>query len=95
MKIVIDMDGTICEEVPTFEKALSKPIKGAVDKINKLYDNGHFITIYTARGWAEFRMTEAWLEAHGIKYHVLMCGKPIYDLWIDDRAIRFKSWDKI
>jgi uncharacterized HAD superfamily protein len=95
MKIVIDIDGTICEEMPTFEKCLAKPIKGAVEKINLLHDEGNFIYLYTARGWGEFKMTEAWLKTNNIKYDVLLCGKPVYDIWIDDRAIKFESWSNI
>ena len=40
-------------------------------------------------------MTTEWLKSFEIKYHQLILGKPIGDLWIDDRAIRFKAWDEI
>jgi uncharacterized HAD superfamily protein len=95
MKIVVDLDGTICEEMPTFEKALAKPKKRAIRYLNSLSKKGHFIIIYTARGWAEYNMTYSWLNEHSIPFDVLMMGKPIYDIWIDDRAIKFTSWDNI
>lgn len=94
-KIVIDIDNTICEEKTTFERCLAKPIHGSISTINQLFDSGHQIIFYTARGWAEYNMTKDWLDKHGFKYHILMCGKPIYDIWIDDRAIQFTSWNKI
>jgi hydroxymethylpyrimidine pyrophosphatase-like HAD family hydrolase len=92
MKYVIDLDGTLCEERSTFEKCLAAPFQSAIDKVNRLHDEGHFIIIYTARGWAEFKATEDWLRKHDVRYHVLMCGKPHYDVWVDDRACNAKDW---
>ena len=63
--------------------------------ISRFFENVLFIMIYTARGWAEYRMTEYWLNTMGIKYDVLLCGKPIYDIWLDDRAICFEEWDNL
>jgi len=41
-------------------------------------------------------MTTAWLKHHGIKYHQLMLGKPVGDVWIDDRAMRYENnWAEI
>jgi len=94
-RIVIDLDGTICQELPTFDRSLAKPKPGAVETINKLHDAGWFIIIYTGRGWAEYKMTKYWLDAAGIKYDVLLCAKPIYDIWLDDRAICFEKWENL
>lgn len=92
--IVIDMDGTICSEEKTFEKSLASPKKNSIKNINKLHKN-FFIIIFTARGWAEYNITKEWLERNKIKFDILMCGKPIYDHWIDDRALNFEDWDEI
>jgi len=92
--IIIDIDGTICDEVPTFQKSMAKAKPNAVKNINKLYKY-NTIVLYTARSWAEYKMTESWLKTNKIKYNLLICGKPIYDIWIDDRAIQFENWDKI
>lgn len=94
MQLIIDMDGTICTEERTYSRSLAQPIEGAIEKINKLYDEGHTIVIYTARTWMEFEMTTHWLQTHQVKYHQLMMGKPIGDLWIDDRASQFRNWDE-
>ena len=40
-------------------------------------------------------MTTAWLKKNGIKYHQLVLGKPVGDVWIDDRAINFENWDTV
>ena len=38
-----DLDGTICEERPTFEKSLAAPIKEMIDLVNNLYHQGNRI----------------------------------------------------
>jgi len=93
--LIIDMDGTICTEEKTFNKYLATPQINAINSVNDLYDQNYHITIYTARGWAEYRMTEHWLKSHNIKYDLLICGKPIYDYWIDDKALRYDTWENI
>jgi hypothetical protein len=95
MQIIIDMDGTICTEEKTFSRSMAKPKEHAVKSINSLYNNGHIIIIYSARTWMEFEMTTEWLKKYKIKYHQLVLGKPIGDLWIDDRAIPFINWDQV
>ncbi len=96
MQIIIDLDGTICSEERTYSRSLAVLKPMAKETINQLYDAGHTIIIYSARTWMEFEMTTHWLHANGIKYHQLIMGKPIGDVWIDDRAIRFKdNWQEI
>ena len=96
MQIIIDMDGTICSEERTYSRCLAKPKKNAKETINSLYEQGHTIIIYSARTWVEYEMTVDWLKRYGIKYHQLIMGKPIGDIWIDDRAFQFEdNWDVI
>ena len=40
-------------------------------------------------------MTMDWLTKYGVKFHQLILGKPIGDVWIDDRAITYNGWDKV
>lgn len=84
--IVIDMDGTICEECGTFDKYCAQPKIGVIQSINHLYEEGNIIIIYTARAWPMFKMTKDWLEKYGVSYHTLICGKPQADYFIDDRS---------
>lgn len=95
MQIIIDLDGTICTEEKTYSRSLAKPLDGAIENINKLYDEGHIIIIYSSRSWMEFEMTTHWLKSNGVKYHQLVLGKPIGDVWIDDRAISFDNWENV
>lgn len=93
LTIAIDLDGTICTEEKTFDKSLAEPLSGAIETIQNLYKQGHTLIIWTARGWDQFRVTENWLKKHSIPYDALLMGKPIVDIWIDDRAIKFEGWE--
>jgi len=89
---MVDLDGVICTEERTSERPLAEPIDGAREALEKLRDAGHTIVVYTARGWAEYRVAEQWLKDHDIPFDGLHMGKPIGDVWIDDRAVRFSNW---
>ena len=95
MQIIIDIDGTVCTEERTYSRSLAKPLPGAIESVNKLYEEGNTIVFFSARTWMEFEMTTDWLKKHGFKYHQLVLGKPIGDVWIDDRALSFNNWESI
>jgi hypothetical protein len=90
MIIYIDIDNTICTTSRTDYNG-SIPIQERISKINKLYDEGHNIIYWTARGsgtgmdWEE--TTKRQFGEWGVKYHELRFGKPVYDLFIDDKNI--------
>ena len=92
MQIIIDIDGTICSEERQFSRPLATPLPEAIASVNALFDAGHTIILYSARTWAEWEVTNYWLRQHGVKFHQLFLGKPVGDVWIDDRAIRHVSW---
>ena len=95
MKVVIDLDGTICSEEKQFSRAMAKPIEGARDFLLKLRSRGDVIIIYTSRGWAEYEMTFDWLTRFEIPFDQLILGNPQGDVWIDDRDIEFSDWETI
>ncbi|MBI3022180.1 MAG: phosphoheptose isomerase [Thaumarchaeota archaeon] len=81
MKIfIIDIDGTICENVRNEEgkerMKHAKPILSSMEKINHLYRAGHYICFFTARRDEHEQVTRAWLRKHGVKYHQLILNKP-------------------
>ena len=98
MKYIIDIDGTICTQKNS-DYETSSPLTDRINKINKLYDEGHIIIYFTARGMgryfdddtladARFReITELQLKLWGCKYHKLVLGKPSGDYYIDDKGI--------
>lgn len=76
---LIDIDGTITEDVPNEEPgrmATCLPFPDALETLNKWYAEGHIITFFTSRTEAHRKVTETWLSAHGFRYHGLLMGKP-------------------
>lgn len=96
---LIDIDGTICDDIPNEEPermVTVTPYPDAIEMINKWYDEGHVITFFSSRTDVHKEITEEWLARHGFKYHHLLLNKPRggnYH-WIDNhivRATRFKG----
>lgn len=105
MRIVIDLDGTICPiKQPSESYADLEPLPGAVQRIHELRQARHYVIIQTARNMATCQsnlgivmknvglITLEWLERHNIEYDEIYFGKPNADVYLDDRAIRFSSW---
>ncbi len=95
---LIDIDGTICDDIPNEEPermATAKIYDGALETINKWYDEGHIITFFTSRTEDHREVTEEWLNRHGFKYHGMMMGKPRggnYH-WIDNHIVRATRYE--
>jgi CMP-N,N'-diacetyllegionaminic acid synthase len=99
MIIYIDIDETICHSPDLLDYTKSTPIYENIDRANKLFDAGHTIVYWTARGsksgldWQE--VTTQQFKEWGVKHHELKFGKPVYDIFIDDKNINTKDWDKL
>jgi hypothetical protein len=96
---LIDIDGTICDDVPNEEPERMStvlPYPDALRILNKWYEEGHIIYFFTSRTEEHRTITEAWLQKHGFKYHGILFGKPRggnYH-WIDNhivKATRFRG----
>jgi hypothetical protein len=61
-----------------------------------LYDEGHKIIYWTARGTVTqmswFKTTYDQLIKWGCKFNELKMGKPAYDLFIDDKNINSEDY---
>lgn len=97
---LIDIDGTICDDIPNEEPhrmATAQPYPDARATIQKWYAEGHIITYFTSRTEDHRAVTEAWLQTNDFPYHGLLMGKPRggnYH-WIDNhmvRATQFKGY---
>lgn len=90
---LIDIDGTITEDVPNEEPErmeTCEPFPDALVTLNRWYEQGHIICFFTSRTEEHRAVTEAWLEKHGFKYHSLLMGKPRggnYH-WIDNHLVK-------
>jgi hypothetical protein len=90
---LIDIDGTICDDIPNEEpeRMLTAEVyPDALETLNKWYDEGHIITFFTSRTEEHREYTEIWLAKYGFKYHGLLMGKPRggnYH-WIDNHLVK-------
>ncbi len=96
---LIDIDGTITEDVPNEEPErmeTCQPFPDALATLNRWYEQGHQICFFTSRTEEHREVTEKWLKKHGFNYHSLLMGKPRggnYH-WVDNhlvRATRYKG----
>lgn len=106
-KICFDIDGVLRTQTEgDYENA--QPVWEAIKLVNKLYDEGHKITLYTSSFMGRsksdphtsYNVGYEWnknqLAKWGVKYHDLFMGKPPTDVLIDDRALFFTpDWQLI
>ena len=105
MRYCFDLDGTICNTPlrpsdlkPGYLEATPFPFM--VEQVNRLYDEGNYIIIMTARGrgsgidWTSLTIKQ--LDMWGVKYNEIepMFHKPHADIFIDDKGINVEEWKK-
>ena len=95
---LIDIDGTICDDIPNEEPERMKTAAlypDALETLNKWYEQGNYITFFTSRVEEHREVTEVWLKENGFKYHWLLMGKPRggnYH-WVDNHIVRATRFD--
>ena len=104
MKYCFDIDNTLCvtgvdvDGKPGYLE--STPIPFVIENINRLYDEGNYIVLQTARGRSsgidQTTLTKKQLDLWGVKYHELepMFHKPNVDIFIDDKGMNVEEWKK-
>lgn len=106
-KIVFDIDDTICSNVRKLGYEHCVPDFEVIKKINHLHDDlGFTIILHTARGMVSCngdidkiiaknkKVLEEWLEKYDIHYDEIIFGKPIADLYVDDKALNVVEFKK-
>ena len=90
---LIDIDGTICDDIPNEEPERMKTAAlypDALETVNRWFEEGHIITFFTSKLESHREITEKWLKDNGFKYHGILMGKPRggnYH-WIDNHIVR-------
>ena len=108
MRICVDIGGVICGLWRKNQQySESQAIQGAIDALKQLRFQGHYITLYKERHMKatqanlgsviskQGKVTLDWLDKHDIEYDEIYFGKPYADVYIDDLAKRFVSWDQV
>ncbi len=88
---VVDIDGVIAQLSPNNDYNLAQPNYPVIEAVNRLYEQGNNIVLFTARGyvtgidWTEVTRTQ--MEKWGVKHHELKLGKPNANFYVDDRNL--------
>ena len=100
MAVCIDFDGVIAKFSDHIEE-LGEPIDGGAKAISELKNLGYKIIIHTARPSNDehVKKIEGYLNSHGIPFDEINKNsdcpwnsiKPLADLYIDDRGLRFEG----
>lgn len=92
---VFDIDGVVAQFEPSLRYDRAKPDQKTIDVINRLYDYGNRIVLFTARGsesgidWSA--VTERQMEEWGVRYHQLRFGKPAATFYVDDKNMSLEE----
>jgi CMP-N-acetylneuraminic acid synthetase len=88
---VFDIDGVIAKIQKDLDYGMSEPNEKMIRIVNKLYDYGNKIVLFTARGYVTGKdwsdVTKDQMKRWGLKYHELKFGKPNADYYIDDKML--------
>jgi len=112
-RIAIDLDGTITEnydfkgiwdltpnQLSNIYRKL-KPNNKIIKIVNKLFNKGYTVFIFTSRSNMYQSITKSWLNKYKVKYHYLVVDKPYYEWIIDDKSItpeeliRSEKWKEL
>ncbi len=87
--LLIDIDGTICEDIPNEESHRypdALPYEKAAMSLHALVASGHKITYFTSRESKDRQVTLDWLKKHNFPIANLIMDKPRGGkyIWIDN-----------
>lgn len=90
-RFVFDIDGVIALKRDDLDYAQSEPNEKMIQMINRLYEMGNEIILFTARGYVTgidwYEITKKQMESWKVKYHELHMGKPNADYYVDDKML--------
>ena len=102
-RYVFDLDNTLCDtkrkDDGNWDYLNALPFVDRIFKVNKLFEEGNYIIIETARGCVSkknwYEQTYNQLVSFGLKFHELRAGiKFNADFFIDDKAISSEDFFK-
>lgn len=82
-RFIVDIDDTLIKSEKKYCEARGKmnyynpqPIQSEIDQVNREFEKGNKIIIFTGRGGDIRELTEKQLKEVGVKYHELIMDKP-------------------
>lgn len=97
MILAIDFDGVIHDHKnPVKGRRMGPPIAGSKEALKKFKERGDTIIIHSV--WAGEKGAPTimgWMEFWDIPFDNITNIKPQADVYLDDKAVRFESWDTV
>ena len=95
MTLAIDFDMVLHQkDQPLPGRKMGPPVAGAKDALTQLMRDGHTVIIHSCFSANAIANWMAWYE---IPYSSIWqgAGKPEADYYIDDKGLRFESWEQV
>ena len=95
--IAVDFDGVIHDfKNPVPGRRMGPPIQGAQDALNRLRAQGYEIVVFTVWGDEKGQKTISdFMNYYDLPFDRITNIKPNADAYIDDKAVRFTSWEDV
>ena len=95
--LAIDFDGVIHDfKNPVVGRRMGAPIKGTKEALMGFKAHGHKIIVFTIWGDAKGQKTISdFMKYYELPFDEITNIKPQADAYLDDKAIRFTSWEDI
>lgn len=99
MKIAIDFDNVIYDHDGVWRGGeLTRGLVAGADKaMQQLQAAGHKLIVFSTRNWnpKQRKLMSDFMTRHEIPFNDISTKKPNADLYIDDKAMRFTTWDNV
>lgn len=96
VKICLDFDGVLHDAAhPVPGRKMGPPCDGALECVKQLLRHGHELVVETARVHNEERALHVhdWLAFYGFPALPISIGKPMADVYLDDKGLHHIDWD--
>jgi ribonucleotide monophosphatase NagD (HAD superfamily) len=93
MLVGVDFDGVIHDQKPLPGFKMGRPIKGAREALVRMKMRGDTVVIFTYRALRDTKHIADWLKYFEIPYDRISNIKENFDLIIDDKAVKFVTWE--
>lgn len=95
MRVCLDFDGVLHDpqnREPGYK--MGKPVHGAMEACWSLVADGHVLSVHTARTQSGAHVGHVidWLNYFGFPVMLVTVAKPVADVYVDDKALRFVDW---
>jgi hypothetical protein len=97
MKIAIDFDNVIYDHDGIWRggELTRGLVAGADEAMQRIALAGHKIIIYSTRNWnpKQRKLMSEYMTTNAIPFDEISTKKPTADVYLDDKAMKFESWD--